>query len=80
MVGDLTYAVNADMHYMCGCANGNGRAALLMYHPQFLDHRMPDHIIFHLFIVNVRHVRSTSPDMMLVNEMLYAILTLKKAS
>ncbi|GFT54400.1 hypothetical protein TNCV_2727341 [Trichonephila clavipes] len=26
-MGDFTYAGNADMHYMYGCANSNGRAA-----------------------------------------------------
>ncbi|GFW27102.1 hypothetical protein TNCV_93281 [Trichonephila clavipes] len=42
---DLTYAKKAGMHYMYGCANGNGRAALRMYHSQFPDRRMPYHRI-----------------------------------
>ncbi|GFU52883.1 hypothetical protein TNCV_1142021 [Trichonephila clavipes] len=40
------YAKNADMHYMYGRANDNGRAALRMYHAQFPDRRMPDDRIF----------------------------------
>ncbi|GFY22640.1 hypothetical protein TNCV_2179011 [Trichonephila clavipes] len=43
-VGDLTYGENADMHFMCGLANGNGGAAL--HHAQFPERRMPDYRIF----------------------------------
>ncbi|GFW41978.1 hypothetical protein TNCV_6871 [Trichonephila clavipes] len=46
-VYDFTYAENADMHYLYIRADGNGRAALRMYHAQFPDRRMPDHRIFH---------------------------------
>ncbi|GFW11745.1 hypothetical protein TNCV_1082911 [Trichonephila clavipes] len=45
-MGDLTYDENADMHYMYGCANGNHKAALQMYHAQFPGRQMPDHRIF----------------------------------
>ncbi|GFU66128.1 hypothetical protein TNCV_2858011 [Trichonephila clavipes] len=38
-MGDFTYAENADMHYIYGRANGNGRTALRMYHAQF-SHRI----------------------------------------
>ncbi|GFV96518.1 hypothetical protein TNCV_1999701 [Trichonephila clavipes] len=38
-MGDFMYAKNADMHYMYGRANGNGRAALRVYHGQFPDRR-----------------------------------------
>ncbi|PRD22515.1 UNVERIFIED_CONTAM: hypothetical protein NCL1_48906 [Trichonephila clavipes] len=50
-MGNLTYAKDADMHYMYGHVNGNGKAALRMYHVQFPDRRMPDHRIFQLFKV-----------------------------
>lgn len=45
-MGDFTYAEKADMHYMYGRANGNGRAALRMYRAEYPDRRMPDHRIF----------------------------------
>ncbi|GFX37592.1 hypothetical protein TNCV_3201161 [Trichonephila clavipes] len=68
-VGDFTCAKNADTHYMHDCSNGNGRAVLRMYHAQFPDRRMPHHRIFSGCIVSfVKHVRSTSPDLMLVDE------------
>ncbi|GFV19150.1 hypothetical protein TNCV_3223681 [Trichonephila clavipes] len=70
MMGDFTYAEIADMHYMYGRANGNGRAALRRYHTQFSDPRMPDYRIFQLHRI---HVRSTLPDMMLVDEELYTV-------
>ncbi|GFW39404.1 hypothetical protein TNCV_1833871 [Trichonephila clavipes] len=35
-MGNFTSAENADIHYMYGRANGNGRAALRMYHAQKL--------------------------------------------
>ncbi|GFW94673.1 hypothetical protein TNCV_4247131 [Trichonephila clavipes] len=44
----FTFAENADMHYMHSSANGNGRAALRMYHVHFPDERMPDYGIFQL--------------------------------
>lgn len=66
-MGDFTYAEKADMHYMYGRANGNGRAALRMYRAEYPDRRMPDHRIFNGYIVNfVKQVRSTSTDMTLV--------------
>ncbi|GFU36860.1 hypothetical protein TNCV_3580701 [Trichonephila clavipes] len=34
------------MHYMYRNTNGNSRAVLRMYHAQFPDRRMPNHIIF----------------------------------
>ncbi|GIY19795.1 hypothetical protein CDAR_365711 [Caerostris darwini] len=40
-----TYDAKADMHCLYSSANGNGRAALRMYHEQFPDRRMPDHIL-----------------------------------
>ena len=40
-MGDFTYAEKADMHYMYGRANGNGRAALRMYRAEYPDRRMP---------------------------------------
>ncbi|GFT29160.1 uncharacterized protein TNCV_3587681 [Trichonephila clavipes] len=70
-MGDFLYVEKADMHYMYGSAKGNDRAALRMYHMcKFPDRRMPDHrIIQRLHHQNfVKLVRSTSPDMMLVNE------------
>ncbi|GFV12793.1 hypothetical protein TNCV_2547281 [Trichonephila clavipes] len=45
-MGDFTYTKNADMHYMCDCTNGNGRAALRTYLAQFPDGRMSDHKVF----------------------------------
>ncbi|GFX19352.1 hypothetical protein TNCV_3014911 [Trichonephila clavipes] len=76
-MGDCTYAKNADRHHMYDRANGNGRTALRMYHEQSM---MPDHRIFSDYIVNfVKHLCSTSPDMMLVDEELYAVQAWKKA-
>ncbi|GFX29476.1 uncharacterized protein TNCV_4498711 [Trichonephila clavipes] len=52
MMGDLSYAKNANMHVckmqicMYGGVNGNSRAALRKYHAQFPDRRMPNHSIF----------------------------------
>lgn len=43
---DFTNDEKADMHYMYGRANGNGREALRMYQAQFPDRRMPDHRMF----------------------------------
>ncbi|GFT98781.1 hypothetical protein TNCV_3792221 [Trichonephila clavipes] len=65
-MGDITYAENADMCYMNSHANGNSRDALRMYHVQFPDLQMPHHRIF--LRLHRQHVRSTSPDMMLVYE------------
>ena len=31
------------MHFIYGCANGNGRDALRMYREQFPDRQIPDH-------------------------------------
>ncbi|GFV77910.1 hypothetical protein TNCV_641 [Trichonephila clavipes] len=42
MMEDLTYAGNADMHYMYNRTNGEGRAALRMYQAHFSDRRMLD--------------------------------------
>ncbi|GFT38865.1 retrovirus-related Pol polyprotein from transposon TNT 1-94 [Trichonephila clavipes] len=64
-MGNFTYAGRTDTHYMYGSANGNGRAALQMYHVQF--HRITE--FFSGYIVNfVKHVRSSSTGMMLVDE------------
>ncbi|GFV50576.1 DUF4817 domain-containing protein [Trichonephila clavipes] len=57
-VGDVTYAENAGMHCMYGHANGNGRAALRMYHAQFPDRRMPDHRIFQRLYRQFHETRS----------------------
>ncbi|GFU91272.1 hypothetical protein TNCV_4926021 [Trichonephila clavipes] len=62
----------AKMYYMYGRANNNDIAALRMYHAQFPNRRMSDHRISSGHIVNfVKHVHSTSSDMMLVEEELY---------
>ncbi|GFT89249.1 uncharacterized protein TNCV_4385621 [Trichonephila clavipes] len=47
-MGEFTFVENAHMHYMYGRTNGNGKAALRMYHVQFPDRRMPNHKIFQL--------------------------------
>ncbi|GFW85203.1 hypothetical protein TNCV_3249431 [Trichonephila clavipes] len=57
------------MHYMHGRANANDRAALRMYHARFPDRPMPDHRIFQRLHRQLREqARSTSPDMMLIDE------------
>ncbi|GFV66311.1 uncharacterized protein TNCV_2737251 [Trichonephila clavipes] len=63
--------------HMYGRANGNGRAALRMYRAQFPDRRMLDAVASSTFL---KRVHSMSPDMMLVNEELYAVQAWKKAS
>ncbi|GFW30616.1 hypothetical protein TNCV_455541 [Trichonephila clavipes] len=55
---DFTYAENADMHYVYGRANGNGRAVIRMYHPQFPDRRMSKQRIFQRLLRQLREVRS----------------------
>ncbi|GFW67894.1 hypothetical protein TNCV_3872241 [Trichonephila clavipes] len=57
-MGDFITVVNAPMLYMYGRANGNGRAALRMYHAQFPDRRMPDHEIFQSLHCQLRETRS----------------------
>ncbi|GFX49809.1 hypothetical protein TNCV_3073621 [Trichonephila clavipes] len=57
-----------------GPVNGNCRGVLRMYHAQFPDRRMPDHRIFQwLHLQQLEHVRSTSPDMILVDKELYTV-------
>ncbi|GFX87467.1 hypothetical protein TNCV_1330021 [Trichonephila clavipes] len=74
-IGDFMYAENADMYYMYGRANGNGSAA------QRIECIKRSFLIDEAVIVNlVKHVRSVSPDMMLVNEETYAVQAWKKAS
>ncbi|GFV35948.1 hypothetical protein TNCV_2867061 [Trichonephila clavipes] len=53
-----------------GRANGNGRAALRMYLAQCLDRRIPYHRMFQLLHrqLSKTHVRSSSPEMMLIDE------------
>ncbi|GFV97134.1 hypothetical protein TNCV_3527191 [Trichonephila clavipes] len=70
-MGDLKYTENAVMQNMCDHANGNGRAP--MYHVQFPGRRMPNHRIFQRLHRHFRKTRSTSPDMILVEEDLYAV-------
>ena len=36
----------ADMHFMYGIAEGNGRAAARIYRERFPDRRQPDHHLF----------------------------------
>ncbi|GFY06617.1 DUF4817 domain-containing protein [Trichonephila clavipes] len=57
-MGDLAYTENADMHFMYGHANGNGRDALRTYHAQFPDRRMPDPRIFQWLHRQLRETRS----------------------
>ncbi|GFY21350.1 hypothetical protein TNCV_3993941 [Trichonephila clavipes] len=81
-IGDLTYAEKAGMHFKYGRVNDDVRAALRIHQAQFPDRRMPEHTeFFSGYIVNfVKQVCSTSPDMMQVDEELYAIQAWKKAS
>ncbi|GFU57774.1 hypothetical protein TNCV_1281241 [Trichonephila clavipes] len=58
-MGDFTYDENADRHHMYGHANGNGKAMLQMYHAQFPDRRMLDHIIFQRLYRQFRETRSS---------------------
>ncbi|GFV69753.1 hypothetical protein TNCV_1349061 [Trichonephila clavipes] len=46
------------MHYMYGRSNGNGRAALRMYHAQFPDRRMPDYRMFQWLHRQLNETRS----------------------
>ena len=46
---DFTYAKKADIQYMYGSANENGKAMVRMHHAQFHDRRMPYHRIFQSF-------------------------------
>ncbi|GFV42042.1 hypothetical protein TNCV_1569091 [Trichonephila clavipes] len=68
------------MHYVYGCVNSNCRAALRMYRAVDDECRITE--FFGGDIVNfvTIHVRSTSPDMMLVYEELYPVQAWKKAS
>ncbi|GFT53160.1 hypothetical protein TNCV_4232761 [Trichonephila clavipes] len=54
----LRIAQNADMHYMYGLANGNGRVVLRMYHAQFPNRRKPDHSIFQRLHRQLHETRS----------------------
>ncbi|GIY85832.1 hypothetical protein CEXT_466161 [Caerostris extrusa] len=69
-MGDFTYVAKADIHCVYSSANGNGRAALRMYHEQFPDGRMRNHILRPL---HRQKVLFTSPDMMLVYKQLYPV-------
>ncbi|GFY02471.1 hypothetical protein TNCV_3503521 [Trichonephila clavipes] len=72
--GDFPHAENAGMHYIYSHVNGNSSAALRMYRTQFPDRRMPNHRIFQWLHRPLRKTRLfTSPDMMLVDEELYAV-------
>ncbi|GFV08464.1 hypothetical protein TNCV_2936801 [Trichonephila clavipes] len=81
-MGDSTFAKNANIQYMYGRANGNGRSVLriYIYYAQLHDRRMPDHRIFQRLHrqLRVKHVRSTLPNMMLVDEELYLVQASKK--
>ncbi|GFU73135.1 hypothetical protein TNCV_1354261 [Trichonephila clavipes] len=72
--GNFPHDEKVNMLYMYGRVNGNGRAALQMYYIQFTDRQMPYQRIFQRLHRQLREkgVRSTSSDMMLVNEELYA--------
>ena len=60
---EFTQVKKAGMQYMCGRANGNGRAALRMYHAQFHIDECRITEFFSGYIVNlVKQVRSTLPD------------------
>ncbi|GFV39081.1 hypothetical protein TNCV_4339691 [Trichonephila clavipes] len=66
-MGDLTFVKNAGIHYMYHRSNGNGRAALRIYHVQFLIDECRITEFFNGYIVNfMKQVRSTSPGMMLI--------------
>ncbi|GFV62063.1 hypothetical protein TNCV_4108661 [Trichonephila clavipes] len=52
--------IYADVHYMYARANGNGRAALRLYHAHFPNRRMPDHRIFQRLHRQLREIRSFS--------------------
>ncbi|GFW40721.1 hypothetical protein TNCV_4528101 [Trichonephila clavipes] len=68
------------MHHMYNRVNDKGRAALRMYCAQFPDGRNQITESFSGYIVNfVKHVCSTSPDMMQVYKELYVVQTWKKA-
>ncbi|GFV04404.1 hypothetical protein TNCV_920251 [Trichonephila clavipes] len=56
-VYDGKHAENADMHYMCGQANGNGRDALRINHAQVPDQQMLDHRIFQRLHPQPREIR-----------------------
>ncbi|GFX80153.1 hypothetical protein TNCV_2107981 [Trichonephila clavipes] len=61
--------------------NGNGRSALRMYHTQLRMDECQIKEFFSGHIVNfVKHVRSTTSDMMLADKHLYAVEARKKAS
>ncbi|GFV70489.1 uncharacterized protein TNCV_2868351 [Trichonephila clavipes] len=57
-MGDLTPAENAGIHRIYDRANGSGRAALQMFHSQFPDRRMPDHVIFQQLHRQLRETHS----------------------
>ncbi|GFT46534.1 hypothetical protein TNCV_3183981 [Trichonephila clavipes] len=64
----FTHAENSDMQYMYDCGNGNAITRSF----QIDECQITE--IFSGYIVNfVKRVRSTSPDMMLVNEKLYLV-------
>ena len=58
-MGDFTYAEKADMYYIYRRVNGNERAALRMYHADFLTDECQ---------ILLKQVRSTSTEMKLVGE------------
>ena len=74
---DFMFAEKAGKHYLYNRANGNGRAAS---HSFLIDEcRITE--FFSGYIVNlVKQIRSTSPDMKLVDEELYGVQAWKKAS
>ncbi|GFY36087.1 uncharacterized protein TNCV_4844591 [Trichonephila clavipes] len=59
-MGDLTFTENADMHYMYGNVNGNGRDVLRMYHAQFPGRQMLNHRIFERLHRQLRETGSFS--------------------
>ncbi|GFY18109.1 hypothetical protein TNCV_2045181 [Trichonephila clavipes] len=80
MMGGITYAENADIHYMYVSANANGKVALRMYN-SFLTDECQITEFFSGSIFNfVKHVCFQSPDMMLIDKELFAVQAWKKTS
>ena len=76
-MGDYVYAEKADMHCMYGLANGSSGAALQIYPSQFDECRITE--FFSRYIVSlVKEIRSTSPDVKMVDEELYPLQAWKK--
>ncbi|GFT03896.1 hypothetical protein TNCV_1730751 [Trichonephila clavipes] len=57
-MGDFTYAGNADLHYMYGRENGNGRAALYecIAHSSQIDECRITEFFSHYIVNFVKHI------------------------